>query len=131
MNVLTGVFLSSADDFFDLDLMGQCEQVKVEGFISQMLQLYNEIDLSHTGQIDWPTFSEALKNQNLRAFLASMKLEPTHIRLIFDLLDEKRSGSISMRDFVMSMVKLRGEAKAIDARIIQREISMIPMLLGK
>lgn len=130
MNVLTGVFLSNSDDFFDLDLIGQRESVRVEGFIGQMLEFFGHLDLKHLGEIDWQTFRQQLqKHPNLRAYLASMKLEPTHLRLIFDLLDEKRTGKIDMVDFVMQMVKLKGEAKAIDARIIQREIGMIPMLL--
>lgn len=131
MNVLTGVFLASADDFADRDLIVQNEQVKVEAFVRQMLDVFAELDVFKVGHIDWETFRTAMSDPSVQAYLAAYQLEPTHTRLLFDLLDEKGSGTINVHDFVMGMVRLKGEAKAIDARIIQRELTMLPSLLRK
>mmetsp|Transcript_111151 Transcript_111151/g.196835 ORF Transcript_111151/g.196835 Transcript_111151/m.196835 type:complete len:150 (-) Transcript_111151:44-493(-) len=128
MNVLTGVFLSSADEFIDLDLIIQNEKVRIENFCEQMLNIFKELDPNGTGLVDWQTFNRALGREDVRAYLASMDMEPTHIHLIFDLLDEDRSGEIKLDEFVMGMVRLKGGAKSIDARIIQREIGMLPQM---
>mmetsp|Transcript_101993 Transcript_101993/g.186938 ORF Transcript_101993/g.186938 Transcript_101993/m.186938 type:complete len:590 (+) Transcript_101993:74-1843(+) len=127
MNVLTGVFLNSAEDFVDMSMIVQNEEVRVERFVEQMLELFNSLDVCHTGQVDWPTFNQVLRDARLRAYFSSLQLEPTHIRLMFDLLDERGEGKINLNDFLIGMVRLKGEAKAIDARIIQRELSMLPM----
>lgn len=130
MNVLTGVFLASADEFQDRSLIVQNEQIKVEGFVQQMLEVFADLNLSGGKAIDWPTFQEAMRNEGMQAYLAAHQLEPTHARLIFDLLDEKNLGQIGVLDFVMGMLRLKGEAKAIDARIIQREVGMLPKLIN-
>jgi len=127
MNVLTGVFLSNADEFTDLSLMIAGEEAKVDGFVEQMLELFKILDTKEAGIVDWDTFHKVMRNDAVRAYFSALQLEPTHIRLIFDLLDEHRTGKIALNDFVMGMVRLKGEAKAIDARIIQREIGMLPL----
>mmetsp|Transcript_43415 Transcript_43415/g.81519 ORF Transcript_43415/g.81519 Transcript_43415/m.81519 type:complete len:115 (+) Transcript_43415:3-347(+) len=93
------------------------------------MDLFDDMDLMGTGSIDWPTFQMSMKNERMQAYLSSLDLEPTHARLIFDLLDVKNDGKISMSELVMGFLRLKGEAKAIDARTIQRQISMIPKLL--
>jgi len=105
--------------------------MRVETFCEQMLELFHELDLSHSGDVDWPTFREALKRDTVRAYLASLQMEPTHIRLLFELLDEKGTGKINTEQFVLGMVRLKGEAKAIDARIVEREVSMLPRTFDK
>lgn len=127
MNVLTGVFLNNANEFVDLSLIVHTEQTRVDSFVEQLLELFHVLDVEHTGEVDWPKFNEALQDDRVRAYFSSLELEPTHVRLIFNLLDEKGTGKITINDLVMGMVRLKGEAKAIDARIIQRELSMLPL----
>merc|ERR1712023_154181 len=112
-----------------MPLIIQNEMVRVDQFCDQMLGLFHELDIDHTGELDRPTFNKALQNDMVRAYLSSLQLEPTHIRLVFDLLDESGGGKISVTDFVQGMVRLKGEAKAVDARIIQREIRMLPQVM--
>lgn len=129
MNILTGVFLNSASEMVDYDLVVQNEQLRIESFVQQMIQIFEGICHDPRGRIDWPTFNKALLRDDMQAWLASMGLEPTHIHLVFELLDVDDSGSVNIDEFVMGLVKLKGEAKAIDARIIQREIFTIPKML--
>lgn len=131
MNVLTGVFLCSAEAFTDFNLVVQKEDAKVEMFVDQILDLFKALDINHTGVVDWTTFSNVLKDDAVRSYFASLEIEPTHIRLIFDLLDPDHQGKIDVHDFVTGMVRLKGEAKAVDARIIQRQLDLLPVLLEK
>jgi len=129
MNVLTGVFLASSDEYVDRNTIVQNEQVRVDNFVAQMLELFGEVDKQHTGEIDWPRFRQAMKDPLVQSYLSAHDLEPTHGRMIFDLLDEKGIGKVNIFDWVMGMVRLKGEAKAVDVRIIQRQISMIPKMI--
>lgn len=129
MNVLTGVFLSSADDYKDKYAIIQNQQIKRDQFITHMLSIFKEMDTKGTGSIDWPTFFTAMRDDVVQAYLAAHHLEPSHAKILFDLLDEDNTGSINVVDWVMGMVRLKGEAKAIDARVIQRELGMLPSML--
>mmetsp|Transcript_17713 Transcript_17713/g.29500 ORF Transcript_17713/g.29500 Transcript_17713/m.29500 type:complete len:202 (+) Transcript_17713:2-607(+) len=132
MNVLTGVFLASADEFTDHNLIVQDESVKVDGFVKQMLHLFEDVDIEGTGKMRWEQFCKAMTTPEVQIYLSSHQLEPTHARLIFDLLDKGSEGEIDMYEFVIGLLRLKGEAKTIDARIIQREISLLPsMLMGE
>lgn len=126
MNVLTGVFLSSADEFTDVSLIVQNEEAQIESFVERMYELFVRMDVHHRGAVDWPTFNEVLGQPEVRAFFSSLQLNPTHVKLIFDLLDEENHGELTLQDFVMGMIRLKGEAKAIDARVIQRQLSLFP-----
>jgi len=127
MNVLTGVFLGNADEFIDIDLIVQNERVRIEQFCTQMLDMFKELDPDGTGYVTWKMFNTAMRREDVRAYLSSMCMEPTHVHLVFDLLDEDRTGSIKLDQFVMGMVRLKGEAKSVDVRIIQ--IGLLPGII--
>merc|ERR1712032_985818 len=44
VNVLTGVFLESAAEFVDRDLMVHSQLVQTEGFVAEMIKLFEEFD---------------------------------------------------------------------------------------
>lgn len=125
MNVLTGVFLSSADEFVDHNLVVQNEQLRIDAFVKQMLEIFAEFDIGHTGEFDWPAFEKAMKEPRVQTYFSAHHLEPTHAHLLFSLLDDNESGKVNVVEFVMGMLRLKGEAKAIDARIMQREMKSI------
>lgn len=131
INVLVGVFVASAGDNFDQSLIVVNEQIKADKYVKHTMDMFNELDLSHSGRIDWPTFQKSLKNESMQAYLSSLDLEPTHARLVFDLLDVRKDGTITMEELLMGFMRLKGEAKAIDARTIQRQVTMLPKLLAK
>lgn len=129
VNVLTGVFLNSAKEFIDIDTVVQTEELKVEMFCKSMMSLFNAMDPQGNGVVCWEKFNQAFQAKEMQAYLGSMGLEPTHIRLVFDLLDRDHTGNVDLEEFTMGLLKLKGEAKAIDARIIQRELGMLPLLI--
>lgn len=132
MNVLTGVFLDSADGFTDLDLVVQNELVKVEQFVERLSECWKEIDDERAGSVDWEKY-QTIMNQDvrLRMFLSSIDMDPNHVRLVFDLLDEKASGRLTLEDFVLGMAKLRGNATAIDAKTIVKQLSMLRQMVRR
>jgi len=122
MNILTGVFVRNAASINDRDISVHKETEKLEGFVHEMLSLFNEFELDGAERIDWKSFKGYLNHPKVQAYLASLELESTHGLLLFDLLDRDRSGSIDAYEFVIGMLRLRGNAKALDARLLEREL---------
>mmetsp|Transcript_6739 Transcript_6739/g.11798 ORF Transcript_6739/g.11798 Transcript_6739/m.11798 type:complete len:133 (+) Transcript_6739:3-401(+) len=129
MNVLTGVFLANADMFADRSLICHNEQCKQEAFVQHMTEVFQELDMDSNGTLTWAEFADALSDENMQAYLSAHGFQVTHAQLVFDILDEGNSGSVGLMEFVLGMLRLKGEAKALDARLIQRQIGMLPQLL--
>jgi hypothetical protein len=125
LNVLTGIFVEKASDFHDRDLTVHCELRKLDEFVKEMLQLFNEFDPEHQGYITKDKFAHYLHNDRVEAFLASRQLDTTHARLLFQMLDHNASGRISIYEFVMGMLKLRGQARAYDVRVLLYEAACL------
>jgi len=118
LNVLTGVFLESAAEFSDRDLIVQAEIERLDGFVEEMLELYSEFKPNHDGQITWDDFHEYLLQEHVEAYLSSHMLETTHARMLFRMLDHDNSGKISIYEFVIGMLRLKGGAKTYDNRVL-------------
>lgn len=121
MNVLTGIFLTSADEMLDHAQIVQTETIKLEKFVRDMLVIFNEMDVQQTGEVDWHAFKSCMRDSSLQAYFAAHDIDPTHSRVLFDLLAGS-SGRMNVTQLVMGALRLKGEAKAIDARIIRQQI---------
>lgn len=123
MNILTGVFIGNASCIADRDISIHKENSKLDTFVHEMIHLFNEFELDTHGSISWQAFKTYISDHKVQAYLASHDLETTHGILLFDLLDRDHSGYIDVHEFVIGMVRLKGNAKALDARIIERDVS--------
>merc|ERR1712023_527629 len=93
----------------------------LDSFVKEMLQLFAEFDPHHSGVINQTDFGRYLRNDRVEAYLASRQLDTTHARLLFGLLDQDESGEISIYEFVIGMLRLRGVARAYDLRVLLYE----------
>lgn len=123
LNVLTGVFLESASDVRDRDLTVQAEIEKLDNFVEDMVSLYAEFHPNHNNEISYEMFQSYLQQEKVEAYLSSHKLETTHARLLFRMLDGDSTGTISVHEFVIGMLRLKGGAKTSDSRVILHEIN--------
>merc|ERR1719491_1893302 len=90
-----------------------------------MLDLYSEFHPHHDGFITWDEFQEYIHQEHVEAFLSSHLLETTHARLLFKMLDDDQNGVISLYEFVIGMLRLKGASKTYDARLLLREVSAL------
>jgi hypothetical protein len=125
LNVLTGVFLESANDFRDRDLTVQDEIQRLDNFVEEMLGLFYEFHPDAAGDIGWEDFHAFLQQEHVEAYLSSHMLETTHARLLFKMLDHDGSGTINLYEFVIGMLRLKGGAKTYDSRVILHEITCL------
>jgi len=130
LNVLTGVFLSSTDEFVDRDLSIQNENVKLDKFVRDMFNLFDDMDEKKSGRVSREQFLRMMDGSSMEAYLAAEGLEPLHSRLLWNLLDENNTGEVAVEQFIAGLMRLKGNAKAIDARSLQRSIALLPVLLA-
>jgi len=106
MNVITGLFVDSA-----------LRNTRVEDdidMVNSMRDLFNSVDIAQPGQITWCQFQGQLSNPRMDVYFKAIDLDVSEARGLFKLLDLDESGSISVDEFVMGCLRLRGGAKAID-----------------
>jgi len=125
LNVLTGVFLESAQDVHDRDLTVQAEIARLDLFVQEMLDLFTEFVPDHDGRITWEQFQGYIHQEHVEAYMSSHMLETTHARLLFRMLDMDGNGVIGVDEFVIGMLRLKGGAKTYDARLLLHEVSAL------
>jgi len=129
LNVLTGVFLESAADIHDRDLIVQGEIDSLDGFVEEMLGLFNEFmgdeDGCHDGQLTWEAFQSYIRHEHVEAYLSSHMLDTSHAYLLYKMLDYDNTGTVSLNEFVLGMLRLKGAAKTYDARVLLHQIDKL------
>merc|ERR1712241_936556 len=60
LNVLTGVFLETALEGEDRDLIIQAHMLRMDQFVHEMQEIFAEIDTDQSGKLTWKKFQECL-----------------------------------------------------------------------
>eukprot|EP00931_Biecheleriopsis_adriatica_P100841 TRINITY_DN76082_c0_g1_i1.p1 TRINITY_DN76082_c0_g1~~TRINITY_DN76082_c0_g1_i1.p1 ORF type:complete len:667 (-),score=142.21 TRINITY_DN76082_c0_g1_i1:111-1862(-) len=137
MNVLSAVFVEAALDMKDRDLIIQAELAKVDAFLADMSELFEEADNDNLGTITKDEFLEYMKSERVAAYFINQGLDVTDVGLMFDLLDNTGDGSIGKSEFLLGTLRLKGQARNIEImRLFQAldhlraELAMIQTRLG-
>merc|ERR1712187_744736 len=112
-NVITGLFVEAA-------LTNTATENDIE-MVNSMRQLFEEVDFAETGQMTWEQFESQLSTPGMEMYFRAIDLDMSEARGLFKLLDLDESGSISVDEFVMGCLRLRGTAKAIDLATLMFE----------
>jgi len=129
-NILTAVFLANAGEITDHDLIVQDEEIKMEDFLEQLEKDFvSKFPSTEGGYIEKEELYTGLEDPNIQAFLRAYELEPTHLRLVFEILDVEREGRVDSISFLAGLMEFKGGAKTADTRTIQYQLGLIPMLV--
>lgn len=123
LNVLTGIFVERAQELsgLDRDLLVQSEMKRDKAFLDQMKNIFEEADEDNSGSITWDEFKKYLENDEIRAYLSAQQLDACDARQLFDLLDVHGKLQVSMPDFIIGLLRLRGMAKSVDLVALLKE----------
>jgi len=123
LNIITGVFVDAAlaSARNDFDELIQEELSSEESSVRTLQKLFEERDLEKTGQISADQLKVHMKDLRVRAQLRAMDIEIKRVHGLFDLLDIEKSGSLSIHEFVFGLIRLKGNARAIDLATLMYE----------
>jgi len=91
---------------------------EVEEFCRDMKNIFQGMDESETGKIQWSQFKEYFYREEIQAYLAYHGLDTSHVKLLFAMIDRDNSGSVNMRQMIIGMLRLKGHAKGLDTRVL-------------
>jgi len=110
LNIITGVFVDGAmvKSQYDRDLVVEKEMLAKQAFIKCLQEIFSEGDLDGSGLISFAEFKLHLKDDRVRAYLTSLKIDISNIPDLFFDLDKDGSGDISLEEFVENLMAMIG-----------------------
>jgi len=116
LNILTGVFVAStaAVGNIDRDLVIQEEMSRQESVVNQIRALFNGIDIDKSGTLSKKELQRNLNDSRVKAYFSVLQIDVQEATGLFDLLDVDGSGEVSVEEFIMTCMRLKGTAKSID-----------------
>jgi len=116
LNILTGVFVesTSAVASFDKELVIQEEISRNESVVNQIRALFREIDVDNSGTLTYKELTRNLKDERVKAYFSVLQMDVSEAQGLFQLLDRDESGEVSIEEFIMTCMRLKGNARSID-----------------
>jgi len=119
--ILQETFKTAQSD--DLIMMRQ-KQRATKILQEKMLTLFESLDLSGDGELDFEEFESVADNPEVKTWLASMGVETDDLKTLFLLIDDDHNGVITADELARRMPRIRGEARSIDVMAIAQTMNM-------
>eukprot|EP00437_Effrenium_voratum_P050530 CAMPEP_0181533786 /NCGR_PEP_ID=MMETSP1110-20121109/73349_1 /TAXON_ID=174948 /ORGANISM="Symbiodinium sp., Strain CCMP421" /LENGTH=174 /DNA_ID=CAMNT_0023665005 /DNA_START=381 /DNA_END=901 /DNA_ORIENTATION=+ len=130
MNVLSALFVEMALQIKDRDLLIQAELAKIDAFLKDMRDLFEEVDVDGNGFVTRTELSQYMKNERVMAYFGGQGLDMSDVGLMFDLLDSSHDGKIGMPEFLLGTLRLKGGARCIEVMRLFQALDHIRKELG-
>lgn len=116
LNILTGVFVEATARLANVDkeLVIQEQMARDESVVGQMRNLFREIDDNGSGTITQAELMRNLKDDRVRAYFQVLEMDVSEAHGLFELLDRDESGEVSIDEFIMTCMRLKGTARSLD-----------------
>eukprot|EP00913_Durusdinium_trenchii_P019850 g18658.t1 len=130
MNVLSALFVEMALQIKDRDLLIQAELAKIDAFLKDMRDLFDEVDVDGNGYVTRIELSQYMKNERVMAYFGGQGLDMSDVGLMFDLLDSSHDGTIGLPEFLLGTLRLKGGARCIEVMRLFQALDHIRKELG-
>lgn len=117
VRIVTALFLKETLEAASGDAALQMEERKKQGakYRNQLCEVFHNLDESGNGAITKEEFVAAMANPVLRKYLSVLGIDVYEVRSLFDVIDgEKGDGQIEAQEFIDGLLRLKGQARAID-----------------
>jgi len=114
LNLVTGVFVESAQRILKAD--------SVSADLAKVTQLFHDIDVDCSGEIDWREFQKKTDSLEFQEKLTELGLSLTEMQRLFSVLDHDGSGFITIEEFVQGCSNLRSNATVADMADLMSDI---------
>jgi hypothetical protein len=123
MNILTGIFVASTKDIskVDRDLVIRAQLQDRKSFANQLRENLQSADHDNTGTISKDELEQHLVSTDTQAYLTTLDVSVSDARGVFRLLDVTGSNEVSIDEFVLSLMRFQGGARAVDVATLLYE----------
>lgn len=106
LNIITGSFVQNAIE--------RSLSVKEMDKVTQARKLFSFLDVDENGFIDRDEIGKHLDSEAVQDFFRLIDVDTSEAHCLFDLLDCSGDGSIDFEQFLSGVLRLQGQAKALD-----------------
>jgi len=125
LNVINAIFVNDAMEStrkdFDLRTQGELEDTRF--MLERLTVLFH--DLQRGGTVHGPDFVSRAEDDKVKMQFALVGLHFTDGNNFFKLLDVDRNGALSIDEFVMGCLRIKGGALLIDSNVLIQETKSI------
>lgn len=123
IRIITALFLKETLDSAASDALMQIEQKKQQGqqYRKKLCEVFENVDESGDGVLTRDEIEQSLSNPILRKYLSVLGVDVHEVGVLFDLIDTDGSGNITAPEFCEGLVRMRGQARAIDVITLLHE----------
>merc|ERR1712048_985733 len=123
MNILTGIFVANTREVsrIDRDLVIRAQLNDRKSFANQLKNILRPVDKDGTGTISKEEMMEHLMSDETDAYLKTLDVTVSDAQGVFKLLDVTGSGEVSIDEFVLSLMRFQGSARAVDVATLLYE----------
>merc|ERR1719343_1219301 len=123
MNILTGLFVANTKEVsqVDRDLVIRSQLKDRKSFANQLKAVLRSIDKDDSGSISKKELLEHLSSPEFYAYLKTLDVTVSDAQGVFKLLDVEGKGEVNIDEFVLSLMRFQGSARAVDVATLLYE----------
>lgn len=123
MNVITGIFVEGAiaSAVTDKEELIQDQLNRRDSELAQLRNIFAEGDVDGSGTISKDEFVQHCQSRRVRALLRAIGLDVDQACYFFKILDTHNSGELPIQELVVSCMRLKGSATAMDMAAMMRQ----------
>jgi len=116
LNVINAIFVNDAVDAtqHDLDLRSQAEMSENKVMLRRLIHIFQDMEKDRRDQVNLDAFVRYMESPEMRMQLSLLGLHFCDGVALFRFLDVDRTSSLTIDQFVMGCLRLKGEAILID-----------------
>jgi len=124
LNVVTGVFCSSANAAADTDpeLIALTMEVSMQKSEKMTKELFSLLDSDDSARVTFAEMEKGLENQKVRAILKALNIESEDAWTLFKYMDVDGNHLISFDEFSRNCTSLRGNSQKVQLAKLSLEI---------
>lgn len=127
LNIVTGVFVDTVHQMYrpEREEMVERESAKRKQVLNLVRSIFEDADEDGSGTITWKEFSNCLSDEQIVMYLASLEIDITQAREIFDAIDYDNTNEVSIDEVVIGLLEMKGAAKGADLLILRNNVNKL------
>merc|ERR1711972_914949 len=136
LSVVIGTFCEKASSAVDADrvLRTRRQQQESDSFVIEMGNIFDEMDVSHTGIVTEQQFLAYIEDEFAGHYLRSHGIAthaPRELFHILDSMDGNADGEMDRASFVSGMKRVVGNARGTDSLLLKKDIREVKKMLER